>query len=213
MVGTSPSILAPFYDRDTGLIVLHGRGEAYVQFLELSDSFVPQTVNRYEGGAAQQSLQLLPKRFCDVKNVEIFTGYRLTMGTIEKLSFTVPRLHKDYFQDDIYTATLDVENPVLSADEWVQGKTPQFKWIDLRPAEMPLRELTLCFACELDLTPLIICSLSKEHSSDAGKESHFVCSRNVRAGAKRCRKDQLYLCQRRILQLTPCILSGHESHV
>jgi coronin-7 len=59
------------------------------------------------------------------------------------VSFTVPRLHKDHFQDDIYTATLDAENSLLSADEWVEGKTPQFKLIDLRPVEMPLRKLTL----------------------------------------------------------------------
>ncbi len=196
LVGTSPSILAPFYDRDTGLIVLHGRGESYVQFLELSDSAVPQTVNRYEGGAAQQSLQLLPKRFCDVKNVEIFIGYRLIMGVIEKLSFTVPRLHKDHFQDDIYTATLDVENPVLSAEEWVEGKTPKFKWIDLRPTDMPLREHSLPSACKIRLISSHNHFVVSQRSTQATQEKKVISF--VREMSEQERKDAVR---------TTCIMS------
>jgi coronin-7 len=65
-------------------------------------------------------------------------GYRITSSTVDKISFKVPRLHKDHFQDDIFCPTVDMENPHLSADEWINGKAASLKWIDLRPPGMPL---------------------------------------------------------------------------
>lgn len=74
----------------------------------------------------------------DVAGIEILVGYRLTSSTIDKVSLKVPRLHKDHFQDDIFCNTFDTENAHLSAQEWIQGKIPTFKVIDLKPSGMPL---------------------------------------------------------------------------
>lgn len=67
-------------------------------------------------------------------------GFRLTTSSIDKVSFKVPRLHKDHFQDDIFCPTLDIGNPHLSAEDWIKGTRPTYKLIDLRPPGMPLRK-------------------------------------------------------------------------
>ena len=66
------------------------------------------------------------------------SGYRLTSSSIDKISFKVPRLHKDHFQDDIFCPTIDNEHPYLSAKDWLNGSIPSLKLIDLRPSGMPL---------------------------------------------------------------------------
>ena len=95
-------------------------------------------MTRFDGSSPQQSVQFLPKRFCAVQDVEILTGYKLTASFIEKISFTVPRLHKNYFQDDLFPPTLDVEKPLQTAAEWFKKDVPAAKMIliDLQPAGM-----------------------------------------------------------------------------
>ncbi|KAJ8329535.1 hypothetical protein O5D80_002354 [Batrachochytrium dendrobatidis] len=137
---TSPSMLIPFYDHDTGLLILCGRGESVVTFYHLSTEPEPLFLTRYSvpGGIRQLSMALLPKRHCNVKEIEVLKGFRLTPTSVESISFTVPRLQKEYFQDDIFVSTRDVENPALSADEWTMKKSGTVKLIDLKPADMQL---------------------------------------------------------------------------
>ena len=108
-------------------------------FFEVTETLTLNQVARCETGTQHQSLQLLPKRFCDVKSVEVLVGYRLLSSGIERMVFTVPRLHKDYFQDDIFIPTADVEVPVLTAEEWVNGESKETLKINLCPNGMPLR--------------------------------------------------------------------------
>ncbi|KAH9257451.1 hypothetical protein BASA81_004377 [Batrachochytrium salamandrivorans] len=135
---TSPGILIPFFDEDTGLLVLCGRGESTVSFFDIVTETDPVFLTNYSvpGGIQQISLGFLPKRLCNIRDIEILKGFRLTLGAIETISFTVPRLQKGYFQDDIFVPTRDTEHSALTADQWVAGDTANSVFIDLRPADM-----------------------------------------------------------------------------
>lgn len=58
-------------------------------------------------------------------------GFRLLQNSIERISVTVPRLRKEFFQDDIFQDTRDVEKPDLDVDEWLKGKVIEHRWINL----------------------------------------------------------------------------------
>ncbi|KAI8930260.1 hypothetical protein BC831DRAFT_499742 [Entophlyctis helioformis] len=148
---TSPALLLPTYDQDTGLLVLAGRGESVIPFYDMlvestESAAKPVFLTRYSApnGVQQTSLVLLPKRTCDVRAIEVLKGYRLTPNGIESISFTVPRLQKEYFQDDIFKPTRNVEKAAVTADAWVGGASGELDWIDLRPADMvPLSQVVV----------------------------------------------------------------------
>jgi hypothetical protein len=146
MLDTSPGILIPFYDPDIKVLMLSGRGESSVQFYEYHPGqslmfLVRQSMQNYTNGIC-----ILPKRFCDVENIEIITGLRykfcnerLLVNSVESFSVSVPRLKKTYFQDDIYTLTRDVENALMDVEEWMKSCSKlEAKWTDLNIKKMPL---------------------------------------------------------------------------
>ena len=77
-----------------------------------------------------------PKALCDVTKVEIAVGVRLTTNSVEGFTFQVPRTRVNYFQDDLYPATLCVEKAALTAKEWFQGDNALQKTMSLKPPNM-----------------------------------------------------------------------------
>ncbi|TPX60891.1 hypothetical protein PhCBS80983_g01502 [Powellomyces hirtus] len=134
-IDTSPSLLMPLYDPDTAILYLSGRGESYTMMFEITDSG-PQYLTRFDSAGTQQGLMFLPKTACDVRLIEIAKGYRITQTSIETVSFTVPRLKKEYFQDDIYPPTRDVSRPLLDVDQWMQREKASPAYVDLAPPDM-----------------------------------------------------------------------------
>ncbi|KAI9207856.1 uncharacterized protein BJ171DRAFT_491716 [Polychytrium aggregatum] len=133
----SPSLLIPHFDEDTSLLYLVGRGESFIQICEVSkDQDSVQVIARFDGSAVQQGLGFLSKRQCNVAEIEIAVGWRLTSSGVESISFTVPRLKKEYFQDDIFTPTRVTWEPLLTALEWIGGQKKEAKYLDLRPNHM-----------------------------------------------------------------------------
>ncbi|KAJ2999611.1 Coronin-7 [Globomyces sp. JEL0801] len=94
----SPSILIPFYDLDTKLLVLTGKGESTLSYYEIVDQTVVSLDNKHGFSSVTTSVSFVPKLGVDVMATEIVKGYRLTSSTIETLSVVVPRVKKEYFQ-------------------------------------------------------------------------------------------------------------------
>lgn len=134
----SPSLIIPIYDPDTKVLMLAGRGESSFQFYEFQNENNMQFLTRQSLQSYTNGVSILPKRYCNVGGIEIMTGYRLLQQSIETFSVTVPRLKREYFQDDIYSLTRDLENPILSAEEWMKGTEIELRWIDLNVKNMPL---------------------------------------------------------------------------
>ncbi|XP_015041271.2 coronin-7 isoform X1 [Drosophila pseudoobscura] len=115
----SPSILIPFYDEDSSTLFVTGKGDSTIYCYEITDEepyICPLSHHRCT--SLHQGLSFLTKNHCDVASVEFSKAYRLTNTTIEPLSFTVPRIKSELFQDDLFPPTRITWSATLSADDW-----------------------------------------------------------------------------------------------
>ncbi|VDO04645.1 unnamed protein product [Rodentolepis nana] len=129
----SNGIMFPFYDPDSNLLFLCGKGDSSMRYFELTDDepfiFFIDTMTSSD---PQRGIGWMPKRGLNVCQNEIARFYKLhTKGFCEVISFTVPRKSVLY-QDDLYPDTVG-DTPALSADEWMSGK-------DAEPVLMSLKE-------------------------------------------------------------------------
>ncbi|GAA6229158.1 coronin-7-like [Lates japonicus] len=136
-VDVSPSTLIPFYDRDTSVVILTGKGDTRVHIYEL----VPEEpyfveCSSFNSPEPHKGLAFLPKTECNVRDVEIAVGLMLTKTTIEPVAFRVPRVKKEFFQDDVYTDTAVWWEPALTASAWLSGSNGQHRKISLKPKDM-----------------------------------------------------------------------------
>eukprot|EP00947_MAST-08B_sp_MAST-8B-sp1_P005628 g5628.t1 len=98
-VDDGSSLLVPYFDEDTGLLLLAGRGETTIYTYEALGTTGPDGAVSAIGACANFSgsaeplvgLAMFPKRVCDVRNVELCRFLRATQSTVESVSFTVPR--------------------------------------------------------------------------------------------------------------------------
>ncbi|XP_077172897.1 coronin-7-like isoform X1 [Paroedura picta] len=133
----SPSTLIPFHDPDTGLVFLTGKGDTRVFVYEV----VPEEpffleCNSFFSSEPHKGLHFLPKSECDVREVEVARALRLRQSSIEPIAFRVPRVKKEFFQDDLYPATEVWWEPALSAAAWLGGSDGQHRRISLQPTAM-----------------------------------------------------------------------------
>lgn len=122
-IDSSSGVLFPFYDHDTRMIYVAGKGDGNVRYYELLDS-EPYVyyLSQFISGAPQRGFGVIPKRGCDTPLCEIFRFYKLhaTKDLVEPISMIVPR-KSESFQDDIYPETA-APTPSLTAEEWIAGK-------------------------------------------------------------------------------------------
>lgn len=149
---TSPAILFPIYDADTQILYLWSKGERGVNALQLSlnapkPRFGPapplfKPLPAFQHGTPQIGLSFLPKRYVNVRDVEVAIAYRLARNNeIQRVSWKVERKRKEFFQDDVFPPTRDVESAVYSAVQgWFNASSPSplssLPHLDLRPHDM-----------------------------------------------------------------------------
>ena len=123
VVDCSSGILIPYYDSESKIVFVAGKGDGNIRYYELTDSdpYI-HYLSEYKSSAPQRGLGSIPKRGLDVTKNEIFRFYKLhaTGGICEPISMIVPR-KSEVFQEDIYPDTLS-GIPSLSCDEWIMGE-------------------------------------------------------------------------------------------
>lgn len=136
-IDVSPSTLIPFYDPDTSVVILTGKGDTRVHIYEMvpEDPYFMEC-SHFNSPEPHKGLAFLPKTECNVRDVEIALGLLLTKTTIEPVAFRVPRVKKEFFQDDVYTDTAVCWEPALTASAWLSGSNGQHKKISLKPKDM-----------------------------------------------------------------------------
>ncbi|XP_069558929.1 coronin-7 [Brachyistius frenatus] len=136
-VNVSPSTLIPFYDPDTGVVILTGKGDTRVHIYEIvpEDPYFIEC-SSFNSPEPHKGLAFLPKTECNVRDVEIAVGLMLTKTTIEPVGFRVPRVKKEFFQDDVYSDTEVWWEPALTGSAWLSGSNGQHKNISLKPKDM-----------------------------------------------------------------------------
>ncbi|CAH1404030.1 unnamed protein product [Nezara viridula] len=77
-IDSSSGIIFPYFDFDTNILFLAGKGDGNIRYYEIVDS-APWVhfLNQYLSGLPQRSLGIMPKRGCNVTQCEIFRFYKL----------------------------------------------------------------------------------------------------------------------------------------
>jgi len=128
------SVLDPYYDEGTEVMMLWGKGDTSIKFFEITDeSPFCHFLTEYKSIVMQVGIAFLHKTMCDVRDVEIARVLKLTLNSVQPIKIKVPRTKMDYFQDDIYPPTRSLD-PTMSPDIYFssdQLENPRL--IDLNP--------------------------------------------------------------------------------
>ena len=122
-IDSSSGVLFPYYDNDTRMVYVAGKGDGNIRYYEMTDE-PPYChyLSQFLTGFPQRGLGVMPKRGLDVYKCEVFRFYKLhaTRPVCEPISMIVPR-KSDQFQYDIFPDT-PAPTPALSAEEWLSGR-------------------------------------------------------------------------------------------
>lgn len=129
-IDTSSGIIMPFYDYDTNMLYLAGKGDGNIRYYEFDDSkpFI-HYISDYKSSTPQLGMGMRPKTACDIASCEVASFLKVTNNMIEPIHFTVPR-KSEMFQDDIFPNTAGPE-PALTSDAWFGGANADPKLISL----------------------------------------------------------------------------------
>jgi len=124
-IDNSAGVLMPFYDEDTEILFLAGKGDGNLRYYEVEpESPANQMVHfisQYSSNEPAAGCGYMPKRGCDVNTNEIVRLYKQTGTLLQPLSFKVPR-KSDLFQDDIFPPCRSDE-PALTAAQFFAGES------------------------------------------------------------------------------------------
>uniref|UniRef100_A0A8D0GH25 Coronin n=1 Tax=Sphenodon punctatus TaxID=8508 RepID=A0A8D0GH25_SPHPU len=139
---TSNGVLLPFYDPDSSIVYLCGKGDSSIRYFEITDE-APYVhyLSTYSSKEPQRGMGFMPKRGLDVSKCEIARFFKLHERKCEPIVMTVPR-KSDLFQDDLYPDTPGPE-PALEADEWLLGKDAEPILVSLRDGYVPVKNREL----------------------------------------------------------------------
>jgi hypothetical protein len=131
-VDSASGLLMPFYDEDTKILFLGGKGDGNIRYYEIVDE-APYIyfLSEFKSNNPQRGLSVLPKRAVNISENEIVKMLKVGVKLVEPISFQVPR-KSDMFQDDIFPDCFSGE-PSLTAEEWFSGKNAEPKTRSLAP--------------------------------------------------------------------------------
>jgi WD40 repeat protein len=135
-IDNSAGQIMPFYDEDSELLFLAGKGDGNIRYYEVDlappNSGKPEVhfVSQYGSNEPTAAIGSMPKRGCDVNTNEIVKLFRVVGTKLEPLSFKVPR-KSDLFQEDLFPDCRSDE-PSLTVDQWLAGENAQPKTKSLK---------------------------------------------------------------------------------
>ncbi|KAK2845793.1 hypothetical protein Q7C36_010647 [Tachysurus vachellii] len=139
---TSNGVLLPFYDPDTNVVYLCGKGDSSIRYFEITDE-APYVhyLNTFSSKEPQRGMGYMPKRGLDVNKCEIARFYKLHERKCEPIIMTVPR-KSDLFQDDLYPDTAGPDC-AIEGEDWFEGKNGEPILISLKDGYIPAKNRDL----------------------------------------------------------------------
>jgi len=125
----SAGIVMPFYDEDSDLLFLAGKGDGLIRYYEVVPGApgpqIVEPITAFKSNDPTAAACMLPRRSCDISVNEIIRIYKITKqgttGKVIPLQFQVPR-KSDLFQDDLFPPCRSDE-PAISKEDWFAGKS------------------------------------------------------------------------------------------
>jgi len=127
------SAVVPYYDEDTHILHLAGKGDGLIRMFEVVDEapfFYP--LIDYKSSKPQTGLAFFPKQMLNVMDCEINRILKLTTTDVLPVSFTIPRQNKLFFQDDLFPPTWDRQS-TMTAEDWFGGASNPPNRVSLDP--------------------------------------------------------------------------------
>ncbi|KFP94745.1 Coronin-2A, partial [Haliaeetus albicilla] len=191
----SSGLLFPFYDSDTCMLYVAGKGDGNIRYYEISpEKPYLNYLMEYHSHLPQKGIGVMPKRGLEVSACEIFRFYKLipTKSLIEPISMIVPRRSESY-QEDIYPLTAGAQ-PALTAQEWLNGFNKGPLLVSLRPGSGAMNSLPQFLEAE----PLMKTTDPSRHQGQGGrlpledmqKRSEVENSRKQLQAEKKLRKNE-----------------------
>ncbi|KAG0267354.1 Coronin-like protein crn1 [Mortierella polycephala] len=125
---TSSGVIMPFYDGDSNMLYLAGKGDGNIRYYEYENDEL-FSLAEHASNVPQRGVGFMPKRALNVNDCEIARAYKVSSGIVEPISFTVPR-KSDSFQADLFPDCIGDE-AALTADAWFEGESANPKLISL----------------------------------------------------------------------------------
>jgi hypothetical protein len=122
-IDTASGLLMPFFDADTSLLFMGGKGDGNIRYYEyVAEEKKAYFLTQYSSNIPQRGLAVLPKRAVNVSECEIMRFFKIHGDgkMVEPISFLVPR-KSDIFQDDLYPDCY-AGIPSMSAAEYKAGE-------------------------------------------------------------------------------------------
>jgi hypothetical protein len=131
-IDSASGVIMPFYDNDTGVLFLAGKGDGNIRYYEIVDE-APYIyyLTEFKSNTPQRGACVLPKRSVNVSECEIVRLLKLGVKTVEPISFCVPR-KSDVFHDDLFPDCFSGEASITAA-EYLSGKNGDPKTTSLQP--------------------------------------------------------------------------------
>ncbi|NXH98217.1 COR2A protein, partial [Pachycephala philippinensis] len=164
----SSGLLFPFYDSDTHMLYVVGKGDGNIRYYEISpEKPYLSYLTEYRSHLPQKGIGMMPKRGLDVAACEIFRFYKLipAKGLIEPISMIVPRRSESY-QEDIYPLTAAAQ-PALTAQQWLIGVNKGPLLVSLKPGSEAAKSLPQL----LDPEPLVKAADLSQQEGEGGRTS------------------------------------------
>lgn len=132
-VDQAAGVIMPFFDTDTNLLYLAGKGDGNVRFYEIQcDTPYCFPLSEQRSAVSAKGMAWVPKRGLNIMGCETARLLKLTTNSVEPLSFYVPR-KSDAFQEDLYPPTCSNE-PSHTSDQWLAGSNRPPRLMSLNPS-------------------------------------------------------------------------------
>jgi len=126
-------ILMPFYDEDSDVLFLAGKGDGGIRYYEIAPEEEPAQrvfpISTYRSNDPTSGCGAVYRRSCNVSVNEIIRLYQVTGTSLRPLSFQVPR-KSELFQEDLFPPARGDE-PNLALEDWLAGETAPPKLVSL----------------------------------------------------------------------------------
>jgi len=144
-IDSSAGVIMPFFDHDTNMLFLAGKGDGNIRYYEIVDE-APYFyyLSEYKSATPQRGMAFYPKRAMNVSECEIARALKLTPNKVEPISFRVPR-KSELFHDDLFPDTYAGE-PALDAETWLSGTDAEPKTMSLAPGHVVKEKTAVEFA-------------------------------------------------------------------
>ncbi|XP_055332723.1 coronin-1A-like isoform X2 [Paramacrobiotus metropolitanus] len=133
IMDSSSGVVFPYYDPDTSVVYLAGRGDGNIRYYEVTDTLpYLHYLSQYQSTAPQRSVCAMPKRGLNFNACEIWRFYKLyaTKNYVEPISMIAPR-KSGLFHEDLFPDTAG-PTPALTTEEWLNGNDAKPVLISLK---------------------------------------------------------------------------------